>query len=227
LNRQPIDNCTPNYPTGVSPRLQFSLRDLLLVTAVIALHLAACVIILRGLSTRDILELARLAIAAFAGTILALKVGPRWVSRRAGRVVALLRHETPRFTSLAWVCWLPLVIIVFDPLIKKLLAWEAPLVILRGLLILWMIQNAGFAVNSFARRSWALCDRGLVRDGIFFVRWRKSLRNTWSIDAEGNLRASVSRWRVMAPIPPRQREAVEALLKEKLGTNVGLEISDS
>jgi hypothetical protein len=194
--------------------------------AVVALYLAACTSILHGLTNRETVELVGLAAAAVAGTSFAFVFLPRWIRYRAGPLVVLLRVKKSRTAWFAGACLLPLVVILFVPMVSLLPAWQEPKIGgttwpsgVRGLLVLWLTQNACFAVNSIVRRSWALCDRGLVRDGMFFIPWRKLRKNTWSTDKQGNLVATVSRWRVVITVPPEQREAVEALLQEKLGNN--------
>ena len=64
-----------------------------------------------------------------------------------------------------------------------------------------------------------LGQNGLVYDRLAFVAWRRFGRHTHLLDDDGNLVLRFWWGRVVAFVPAEQREAVEALLKEKLGDN--------
>ena len=214
-------------PTGLAGRggrWRFSLLDLLLTVTVVAVYLAAFAAICRGRSSRESAQLAGLAVAIFVGTFLGFLLVRRWVKRRAGPVVALLRLKTSRTGAFARACWLPLVVILLTSVVGRVPAWQQPQTggttwpsFVRGLLVLWMIQAACFAWVYVTRRSLAVCERGFVYQESFFVPWRKVRPGNWSLDEQGKLTGGRRGTRIVVHVPPEQRLAVEALLAEKMG----------
>jgi hypothetical protein len=83
-----------------------------------------------------------------------------------------------------------------------------------------VIASTMYAVVAFPRGSVYLCESGIVFKGSYYFPWSRFRFAGWDPTVPGRLPIHVSGLvRANVIVPPEQREAVDAVLKEKLGTD--------
>ena len=86
----------------------------------------------------------------------------------------------------------------------------------RGLAIVWGAA-AVYSIALVIRKHLDLRDHGIVVQGGPFRLWTYVRRAEWDREKSGRLAFGRGWRRIVAVVPPEQRDAVEALLAEKLG----------
>jgi hypothetical protein len=190
--------------------------------AVVSLYLAACVALARDLARRDSLAVVVVIPAILGGTLLGMMLVKFWGLRQGGPVLARLRYRYQSPT--AWFS--PLLVPVFalgyvaaeHLLIGRPPATDGVLLqrLVRTVLLVWTLQSACFALWP-TPHTLALCQNGIQFRGIGFVPWRRIARYiARPFDDEGNLVIRYSGARIVAIVPPELRNAVEAVLSERV-----------
>ena len=212
MNRDESADASVKMGRGTAPRRwQFSLRQLILLTALVAVYLAAISMVLPD--DKGHVASYKLAYVAVmnAGVFVVFGSINLLFKRHYGRILVQLKsRQTARLYG-PWAL-LPLSCLIVIPLLPVDLTNIAHNTALGGL------------VPNLVLSCWAvLDDRVQLRErGIIFGMWRRTWtqfpRVAWHIDDQGVLTLGKHRGaRVQATVPPDQRAAVEALLEEKLG----------
>jgi hypothetical protein len=197
--------------TGTESPLRFSLRELMLFTAAVAVYLAAYVIVLRdfGGTSEPRPSKALFVIGQFVGAGIACCIMVAVAKVRAGKVCVRL---PVRLSLHLWQ-----IEIFFGPMIVLLLALLIPAGIrLRVGLISAMTFGAVFFAVRLLISFVDLCDNGIISHRIFYVPWRRLRPNRCRLDEQGNLEIGKLWFRYTAHVPPELRGTIEQLLDEKL-----------
>jgi hypothetical protein len=96
---------------------------------------------------------------------------------------------------------------------------EFPRHFVRVLLLFWTVQSACFVPRKLSQ-SLLLCENGIGYGGVGFTPWDKIAPSADVLfDGEGNLVIHYGSSSIVAIVLPEQRNAVESMLKEKLGAH--------
>lgn len=198
--------------------MRFSLRELMLFTAAVAVYLSSYVIVLRDFGgtseprpPKALFAIAQLVAAGIASCIMVM------VSKgRAGKV----RVRLPGSLS-----WRSRKLEIFGPMFFLLLSLLVPTA--NGnydLFRIGLISGMSFSAVFFAFRLLFnfvdLCDNGMVSHRLYFVPWRRLRPNRCRLDEKGNLEIGKRWFRYTACVPPEMRDPIERLLDEKLQAQI-------
>lgn len=201
---------------AISPKWQFSLRELLFVTVVVSLHLAAFEILYQYIERHKDFHV-RSALAGGIGGLIGVSIHTLIERIRAGRTVVKLRTQQRRTSLIVGTFVAPSIVLATFMTFDRWLSVSIAEPVVSGMLA-GLIMSFAFSLVILSDPTTRLCDSGIMRDGCLnFHPWSRIRRCgcTWD---EHRLTIGRGGWRSWTLIvPPERRAAVEALLKEKLG----------
>jgi hypothetical protein len=204
-----------NDANAMVPRWQFSLRELLFITVVVSLHLAAFAILFQYTEINKPRHNLRAALAGGIGGLIGVSIQAVIGRARAGPTVVKLRTQYTRTQSFGATLLAPTTVlatfVIFDRWLAVSIAESVVVGLLGGLIMSALLSGVVLLI-----RSTRLCDSGIVQDGLYYCPWSRI--RSWSWNTNDGSRLMLGRgWRHWTVIvPPSQRAAVEMLLKEKL-----------
>lgn len=205
---------------NTSPRWRFSVRDLLIITALVAATVAAWTTL-----NQDVRYRGRLAIALpmfllpVLGCPIAMYVSRKW---RAGRVRVRLCQRLSPSLHVAW--WIPVILLAAMTFVPT---WSLPLIGLRAGIVGGGTCGVIYLVWLISVRGFDLCENGVVTACLLYTPWTRFGQlgpDQLHVDADRSVRMRCGHpllgpnWCIfIAEVPVEQRGAVASLLKEKLG----------
>jgi hypothetical protein len=194
---------------------------LLTFTAVVCVQLAAYLSVFRGFQVSG--KQASFFVGLFspiACLVIVLIVKPLRARRHTRSALFRLPLETHWRMWVAFTFIPPAVVLVADSLIG---GWSSSnLQQFVGLMSAqtFVIASTMFAVVAFPRGSIYLCETGIVLKGSYYFPWSRFRFVGWDPAMPGRITIHGSGFiRAVAIVPPEQRAAVDAVLKEKLGND--------
>lgn len=212
----PLTNTAPQPDDADQPemsgRWQFSLRDMLMTTTVIALYMAAYVAAFRhvGAEPRRFI----LALPAVLGAFVGIAVNMLYARRQRGPALYRLRMKRSRF-EVAWLCAMPLGTLLFAALADRWLDGKTREVLLVGILAGITIGAIFFVLNVTAPHL-CLSAAGVAVGRLAFLPWRRVSSARWLPGnvLEIKVNYGLTTWRGIAA--PAGRVAIDAFLRDKL-----------